>query len=122
VVDQVEVRAIGLRHASDGALEDPRVGYVHRHEGLRPRDAARDERIALRLVDADDAVRDERAQSLLDAEQPADERPPGELRGVGLRQRIVDVEHDLGAAEARQQAGEDEEVRQVVHVHDVDAS
>ena len=72
------------------------------------------------MIDANDFVRDRGAQSLFETEQPVNERSVGKLRRKGLGNRVVNIEHDFATRQSRHQSRKDQEIRQVVDMHDVE--
>src|SRR5688572_32882068 len=100
-------------------VENSRVRNVHGDERLGIRNAPAYQRGALRMIDANDFVRDRGAQSLLETEEPVNERSLGKLRGKRLGHRVVNVEDDLATRQPRHESREDEEVGQVVDVNDI---
>ena len=75
------------------------------------------------MVDADHPMRDECAQpSPPSTSSFAENRCARELRGEGFRHRIVHVQDDFRACQARQQPCEHEKVGNIVDVDDIELS
>src|SRR4030095_8569183 len=121
VIHEVEcpIGCLG-RIAFSSRSEDPWVWDVHGDEGLVRRQPPRNERVALRMVDANHLVRDKGTHTLLETERPVYQAAGRKLRGEGLWHRIMNVEDDLPSHEAREQTSEHKEIGQIVDVEDVD--
>ena len=65
----------GTSPLRDGRLKIFGIRHIHRDERLRFRDAARDKRVALRMVDADDPVCEPCAHLLFEAQHFPEKRP-----------------------------------------------
>src|SRR5262245_54896466 len=65
-------------------------------------------------------MRQQRAHLFFEAHCLPESRGWRELRGKRFRYRIVNVEHNFSPKHARHESGEDEKVRQVVSMNDIE--